>query len=254
MFFTDSHCHLDFKEFNAIREPLISQCAQHNIHRFIVPGITAKSWPRVIALANNHNNIYASLGLHPWWINKARDEDLITLENLLEAEPIVAVGEIGIDGAFDNIEQQTGFFIKQLTIANKFDKPVIIHHRKSHHLIQPILKTTPVHRAGVIHAFSGNYQQAKAYLDLGFKLGIGGTITYERAHKTRETIKKIPLESILLETDAPAMPLSGFQGEINSPLKITNVFDSLCTLRTEPKEYIASQIEQNVEQLFSLTK
>ncbi|MEW6998140.1 TatD family hydrolase [Colwelliaceae bacterium BS250] len=252
MFFTDSHCHLDFKEFNAIRAQLINECAQHNIHRFIVPGITAKSWSRVIELASHHSNIHACLGLHPWWINKASDEDLITLENLLVAEKIVAVGEIGIDGAFDNIEQQTTFFIKQLAIANKFDKPVVIHHRKSHHLIQPILKANSVNKAGVIHAFSGNYQQAKAYLDLGFKLGIGGTITYERAHKTRDAIKKIPLESILLETDAPAMPLAGFQGEINSPLKITNVFEQLCALRNEQNKHIANQIEQNVEQLFTL--
>ena len=116
-----------------------------------------------------------------------------------------------------------------------------------------MLKKVNLTRAGIIHAFSGSYQQAKNYIDLGFKLGIGGTITYPRAEKTIKAIKRLPLDSLVLETDAPAMPLYGFQGQANSPLKLINVFESLVAIRQESAEAIAEQIEQNISQLFGWT-
>ena len=115
-----------------------------------------------------------------------------------------------------------------------------------------MIKKHVVKKVGVIHAFSGSYQQAKTYLDLGYKLGIGGTITYPRAEKTIKTLKKIPLESILLETDAPSMPLYGYQGEPNSPLKLITVFDRLCELRNESPEEIVFQLEKNKKDLFNI--
>ncbi|KGK00399.1 TatD family hydrolase [Thalassotalea sp. ND16A] len=250
--FTDSHCHLDFTEFDAKRDELMKKCAQLQIQRFIVPGITAKRWSRVITLCQQSPSAYPCLGLHPWWIEKATYADLLLLEQMLAQHPIIAVGEIGIDGAISDIEKQTEYFTKQLAIAKKHNLPVVVHHRKSHHLIVPELKTIALSRAGVIHAFSGNYQQAKAYIDLGYKLGIGGTITYPRASKTINAVKRIPVESILLETDAPAMPLHGFQGEINTPDKIAVVFEHLLALRTEPADRLAQTIEDNVQQLFNL--
>ncbi len=253
MQFTDSHCHLDFIEFDSSRQQLIAACHDANIQRFIVPGITAKRWSRVLQLCQEYPCAKPCLGLHPWWIDKATPADLQRLQHYLSTEKVYAVGEIGIDGAIADIEKQSDYFAQQLEIANQFQLPVIIHHRKSHHLIRPLLKQSKPQHSGVIHAFSGNYQQAKVYLDLGFKLGIGGTISYQRAKTTRATVAKLPLESILLETDAPAMPLQGFQGEINSPLQINNVFTHLCRLRSEPAHQIAEQIENNVEQLFGFS-
>lgn len=248
--FTDSHCHFDFTEFDADRDALIKRCAELNINRFIVPGITAKRWPRVLELCQKYPTAWPCLGLHPWWIAKAIEDDLTLLDQLIIKHDLIAVGEIGIDGAIEGITKQTEYFVKQLHIAKKHDLPVIVHHRKSHHLIVPELKKVSLNKGGVIHAFSGSYQQAKAYLDLGFKLGIGGTITYPRAIKTINTVKKLPLDSILLETDAPAMPLDGFQGEINSPEKITNVFHHLCELRNENAEILQESIENNLKQIF----
>ena len=250
--FTDSHCHLDFIEFDACRDELIQRCATLNINRFIIPGITAKRWPRVLELCQKYSNALPCLGLHPWWIAKATENDLLLLEQLINQHDLAAVGEIGIDGAIDNIEKQTDYFVKQLYIAKKHSLPVVIHHRKSHHLIVPELKKANLEKGGVIHAFSGSYQQAKAYIDMGFKLGIGGTITYPRAIKTIKTVKKLPLDSILLETDAPAMPLEGFQGEINSPEKIVDVFQQLCSIREESPEILQQAIEQNLQQTFKL--
>lgn len=250
--FTDSHCHLDFTEFDANRESLINACAQHGIHQFIVPGITAKRWQRVLQLCQQYPQAKPCLGLHPWWIHKATKDDIERLNLLLTNTHIVAVGEIGIDGAIADIEKQIDYFIQQLHLAKQHNLPVVIHHRKSHHLIVPELKKIMLDNTGVIHAFSGNYQQAKAYIDLGYKLGIGGTITYPRASKTRDAITKIPLSSMLLETDAPAMPLSGSQGKINSPENIRLIFKHLCALRSESEELLAQKIEENVKSLFRL--
>ncbi|TRX55766.1 TatD family hydrolase [Thalassomonas sp. M1454] len=254
MLFTDSHCHIDFIEFEQSRNELLQACNNANIHRIIVPGITAKSWPRLLQTCQSSPSLFPCLGLHPWWINKANNLDLDTLEQHLCQQKLIALGEIGIDGGIADIGKQTHFFDLQLDLAQQFNLPVLVHHRKSHHLIVPILKQKKLANGGVIHAFSGSYQQAKAYIDLGFKLGIGGTITYERANKTREAIKKIPVESILLETDAPAMPLAGHQGQDNSPLMLLNIFAQLCKLRCENAEILADKIEQNIEQLFFLSK
>ena len=251
--FTDSHCHLDFREFDQHRENLLEQCHELGVCRFIVPGITAKRWPRVLGLCQRHPQALPCLGLHPWWIEDATDEHLWLLEQLAQEQPLVAIGEIGIDGAIDDIDKQSDYFSKQLQIAKNQHLPVVIHHRKSHHLIVPILKQAKLEYGGIIHAFSGNYQQAMTYIEMGFKLGIGGTITYDRAAKTRDAVSKIPLEAIVLETDAPAMPLQGFQGKDNSPTQLPRVFNELSKLRSEDHQQLAEQIENNITQVLSVS-
>jgi len=286
MQFTDSHCHLDFTEFQDNRSELLSQCEQRNINRIIVPSVNPEHWQRVLSLPAKTNNskvkISCCLGIHPWFLIlqdnslnnvSAKNIDLAFNEQQLKQtvikhnntnsdHNIVAIGECGIDvfkakkntesdqALTDNLNLQQAFFEMQLHIAKQHDLPVIIHHCQSHQLILPLLKKIKLNRAGVIHAFSGSYQQAKAYVDLGFKLGIGGTITYARSKKTINAVKRLPLSSLLLETDAPAMPPFGQQGLINTPLNLLTVFKALCTIRDEPEAVIAEQIESNVEQLF----
>ncbi len=284
MQFTDSHCHLDFTELQDNRSELLSQCAQRNINRIIVPSVNPEHWQRVLSLPSQSSNstvkISCCLGIHPWFLilqdnslNKksANNIDLAFNEQQLKQavikhknsnNNIVAIGECGIDvfkakkhteneqALNSNLNLQQAFFEMQLHIAKKNNLPVIIHHCQSHQLIVPLLKKVRLSRAGVIHAFSGSYQQAKAYVDLGFKLGVGGTITYERSQKTINTVKRLPLSSLLLETDAPAMPPFGQQGLVNTPLNLITVFKALCTIRDEPETIIANQIESNVEQLF----
>jgi TatD DNase family protein len=275
MQFTDSHCHLDFTEFKQDLPELLQQCHAQHIHRIIVPSVKPEHWQRVLSLTDIETSvdIACSLGIHPWFLilqdsSLPKHYELGFQERQLKQvikknrHKIIAIGECGIDvfkakkntlneQAFnENIQLQQDFFDMQLHIAKQNNFPVIVHHSQSHSLILPLLKQYKLDKAGVIHAFSGSYQQAKDYIDLGFKIGVGGTITYPRAKKTINAIKRLPLSSLLLETDAPAMPPFGMQGMSNSPLNLINVFQALVLIRDEPKEVITEQIELNVEQLF----
>jgi TatD DNase family protein len=287
MKFTDSHCHLDDTAFSEILPALLEQCLQVGVHRIIVPSIAPKNFDHVLNLSKNHQNIntaksvsiFPCLGIHPWFLENLTEYHLKQLALKVEQHKsqIIAIGEIGLDGAIaknaaqygqtseQNYNQQMYFFDYQLNLAQQHDLPVIIHHRQSHDKIIPFLKKFQLARTGIIHGFSGSYQQAKAYLDLGFKLGVGGTITYSRAKKTINTIKRLPLNSLVLETDAPSMPLSkevltslelstGVNTHLppptNSPVNIKYVFAVLNQLRAESAEQIAHQLEENIEQLF----
>ncbi|GLX84970.1 putative metal-dependent hydrolase YjjV [Thalassotalea loyana] len=258
MLFTDSHCHFDFKEFAQTREAVAKNCLDLGVHQLIVPAIAPSNWQAVLALETQSElKLHKALGIHPWFLNDltlADVEDLSSLVTRHHSE-IIAIGEIGIDGKiaedYDNLTKQIQFFDAQLALAAKSQLPVIVHHRKSHPLLVERIKSAKYSGGGIVHAFSGSFQQAKHYLDLGFKLGIGGTITYERAAKTRKTVTKLPLESMVLETDAPAMPIFQQKIQHNSPENIPLIFDALTDLRQEPKDLIAEQLENNIINLFS---
>lgn len=259
--FTDSHCHLDFDAFSNSLPNLLDQCQQAHIHNIIIPTIGPSNWLKVIELSKRYNNkpvsLYPCLGIHPWFLDALKSDSLITLEALIvqHRKTIIAVGEAGVDGVIDkeknNLSQQLDVFEAQLQLAEKYHLPIIIHHRRSHQHITPLLKKYQLNKAGIIHAFSGSYQQACQYIDLGFKLGVGGTITYPRAEKTIKAIKRLPLESLVLETDAPSMPLYGFQGQDNSPLQVSKVFQALVNIRSETTDYIAKVLEQNIQPLLT---
>jgi len=283
--FTDTHCHLDFPEFSPIKNKLLHACHKQGIKRLIVPSVAPDNWQKVLDLCSSNlainteqrikpshsatqssmskNSISKSsmkllpaLGIHPWYLQTLDDESLQQLDDMvkLNRQYMVAIGETGIDGTIaeqqDNLKKQQYFFDHQISLAQKYELPMIIHHRKSHPITLQMLKAKSLAYGGIIHGFSGSYQQAKAYLDAGLLLGIGGTITYERAKKTINTVKKLPLASLVLETDAPSMPLQGHQGQPNSPLMTKVVFDALCLLRNEEPLEVAQQLEKNVDQLF----
>ena len=287
MQFTDSHCHLDDIAFSEQMPLLLAQCQQLAINRIIVPAIAPENFNQVLNLAKHHHDsingslegglkekpikIYPCLGIHPWFLQALNDAHLDQLTALVtqSRNEIIAIGEIGLDGAVaknaenhgqppeENWKHQQYFFDFQLNLAKQQNLPVIVHHRQSHDKIMPFLKRYKLDRAGIIHGFSGSYQQATAYLDLGFKLGVGSTITYARAKKTINTFKRLPLTSLVLETDAPSMPLSkevlvnnAVNSPVNSPVNLIKIFDVLTTIRTESPEEMAKQLEQNIEQAF----
>jgi TatD DNase family protein len=171
--------------------------------------------------------------------------------NHLQSPWCRAIGETGLD---ELITTPRSFLetllIWHLQLAIEFNKPVILHSVRAHHYLLPILREYRPSHGGVIHAFSGSYETAKQYWDLGFYLGIGGTITYDRAAKTRAAVQRMPLESILLETDAPDMPLQGFQGQRNSPEKVIEVAQCLAELCGQAFEQVAQQTFSNTTQLF----
>ena len=147
-------------------------------------------------------------------------------------------------------QKQQLFLESQLYLAKKYNLSVNLHSRKSHEQLFRFLKQANLPKCGVVHGFSGSYEQAKRFVDLGYKIGVGGTITYERANKTRQAIAKLPLEALVLETDTPDMPVFGFQGQPNRPERIVHTFDALCSLRSENAEVIKETAWQNSLTLF----
>lgn len=251
---TDSHCHLDFDRFDTDREQVIRNAAANGVHRIVIPGTESHRWPKLHGLAALYPGLFYALGVHPWFLHDEPEDWRQQLAERLEQRPakLVAVGEIGLDAAVDlPMAQQQAFFQAQLRLAAEHALPVILHARQTH---DPILKQLRRFRpnGGVIHSFSGSLQQAEAYIELGFKLGVSGLITYERAAKTRQVMARVPLEALVLETDAPDMPLCGRQGQRNEPARITDILTTLAILRGESEDSIGAATEENVSKLFAL--
>jgi len=253
--FIDSHCHFDFSCFDGKRDSLIKQLAALNINKLIIPATQKNAWLTISKLASEFNNLYYSLGIHPHFLANFQPQDLYLLEKSLSNKETncVALGEIGLDKRIDtDLAIQEDVFIQQLRIAQKLNLPVILHIVKQQGRVLQILKQEKFTQGGVYHAFSGSYEVATEFIKLGFKLGIGGVITYPTANKTREAIGRVPIESLVLETDAPDMPLYQQQAKNNSPINLLTIFDVLSSFRSESKSCLATQIYKNTETIFSL--
>ncbi|EMC0023788.1 TatD family hydrolase [Enterobacter cloacae subsp. cloacae] len=255
--FVDTHCHFDFPPFTGDETQSIERAAQAGIHAMIVPAIEVDRFERVLDLARRHDALYAALGLHPIVIEHHLDEHLDVLDAALQTREnkLVAMGEIGLDLYRDNpqFERQQTILDAQLRLAKRHDLPVILHSRRTHDKLAMHLKRIDLPRKGVVHGFSGSLQQAQRFIELGYKIGVGGTITYPRASKTRDVMAQLPLSALLLETDAPDMPLNGFQGRPNRPEQAARVFATLCELREEPETEIADALLENTRALFGIT-
>lgn len=255
--FVDTHCHFDFPPFTGNEAQSIAQAAKAGVQAIIVPAIEAANFERVLDLARSHTALYAALGLHPIVVETHQDAHLDQLEAciLTAGKKLVAIGEIGLDLYRDDpqFDRQQALLDAQLKLAKRHDLPVILHSRRTHDKLAMHLKRADLPRTGVVHGFSGSLQQAQRFIELGYKIGVGGTITYPRASKTRDVMAQLPLSSLLLETDAPDMPLNGFQGQPNRPEQAARVFTTLCELRAEPAETLADSLLQNTEDLFGIT-
>ncbi len=251
----DTHCHFDFPLFADDANASLARAAQAGVHHLIVPAVAEQHFERVLTLSQRWPALYAALGLHPLYIAQHQESHLACLaQRLAQPHPrLVAVGEIGLDLYMPQpqIERQKAFLGAQLMLAARHDLPVILHSRRSHDLLAHLLRRHPVPRTGVIHGFAGSYEQAMVFIRLGYYIGVGGTITYPRANKTRQAISRLPLDRLLLETDAPDMPVCGFQGQPNRPERIVSVFAALCELRAEWPEVIAGTLLANTLRLFA---
>lgn len=262
MRFFDTHTHLDYlaQTLNLSIQELVTRSKQAGVEKILVVSVFAKNFEKVTACSRIcPENIVYGLGLHPLYIQQHTQQDLDLLETLLrQKDPkCTAIAEIGLEKAIEELttpklwKKQCEFLEAQLSLAKRFGLPVNLHSRKSHDQLYSFLKKAQLSQTGVVHGFAGSYEQAKRFVDLGYKIGVGGTITYERANKTREAIRKLPLESLLLETDSPDMPVFGFQGQPNRPERLIVSFNSLCELRNESPEVTAETIWQTSERLFS---
>lgn len=251
----DSHCHFDFPPFDNAPERWLSGCENAGVKHLIVPAVSRENWQRVQMLSKRYPQISYALGLHPVWLHNHQDEDIEALRECLTQKPdgCVAVGECGLDFAIDNPqpEKQIMLLRQQLALADSYHLPVILHCRKAHNELLQLLNNYPNAR-GVLHAFSGSEQVGREYIKRGFLLGIGGTITYERANKTRNAVKNLPLSSLVLETDAPDMPLFGFQGEPNLPERLPLIAHTLAKLKEVDVGEIIHTTTQNSTACFAL--
>ena len=206
----DTHCHLDAPEFEADRAGVVARAAQAGVTQIVLPAVEVANFDTVRELAHAFGFVYA-LGIHPLYVDRAREGDLLRLRDALAAcrgDPrLVAIGEIGLDHFVPGLDRvrQEFFYAEQLKLAREFELPAILHVRRSADTLLKHLRRTPV-RGGIAHAFNGSEQQALAFVELGFKLGFGGAMTFERALQIRRLAQALPLDAIVLETDAPDIP------------------------------------------------
>jgi len=254
----DSHCHFDFTDFDQDRDRVWSDAKAEGIQQLLIPTVSPANWEKAQLIANKYRGIYWAAGLHPWWVenylkNNSLDSLQASLVSAAKESTCIAIGETGLDAQIEfDINRQIEVFACHLQIAQEHSKPLVMHSRKTHVQLLSILKKNQFACGGVVHAFSGSYEQAKTFVDAGFYLGVGGVISYERANKTREAIKKIPLDYLVLETDAPDMPLQGEQGIRNTPVNLLRVAKHLANLKDLAIEQIADVTRRNTETLFGL--
>ena len=272
----DSHCHLDFPVFDDDRSLILQTCREHNITAIVVPGVCRKDWQGILTLCHDQAMLFPALGLHPCFTDEHSDKDLDRLAQLCASESLTAIGEIGLDffenkkfrtkkfenkkfenKKFENNidrDSQCHYFSEQLQIAGQYQLPVLIHARKSHDEVIKYLKQNPSLR-GIIHAYSGSYEQAKEYLKLGFKLGFGGAFTYPKATRLRSLLLKLPIDAWVLETDAPDMSPLKHHGKKNSPQYLSEIaqeFIQLYDTESESSQIIAQLHENTLDVLPSI--
>lgn len=255
---TDTHCHLDVADFDSDRDDVLNRCRSAGISKIIVPAIESKTWSSLLDVCSSNTGLYPALGLHPVFIHDHQADDINKLELLVEQISPVAIGEIGLDFYIKEAEQkqhqdkQLLLFEQQLLVAKNNNLPVILHVRKAHDQVLKLLTKIKV-KGGFCHAFNGSLQQAEKYIALGFKLGFGGTLTYANSTKIHSLAKLLPLNSIVLETDAPDMVVESHRGERNSPEYITESLTALADIRGEDVSVIAEQTSINANDIINFS-
>lgn len=270
--FIDTHCHLDAAEFNGQQDAIVREAQAAGVSALVLPAIERANFATVQGLCAQYANCAPAYGIHPMYVDRATPADLDALRGYLAQPGTVAVGEIGLDFFVDGYDQQKQefYFAEQLKMAREFDLPVLLHIRRAQdtvlkHLRQARVRGGPtstgsgqasaglrtgpstILRTGIAHAFNGSAQQAEEFIKLGFKLGFGGAMTYTRATRLRELAATLPLDCIVLETDAPDIPPDFLQrGQPNKPEYLPRIAQTLAELRGVPLEEIGRITTENV--------
>lgn len=249
--FIDSHCHLDFPVFAGRLDSVLQQAKAVGVTDFLLPSTTYGSWQKIYELGTQYPQIRVAYGLHPYFLASQTHSSLLELEGFAAEHNAVAIGEAGLDFWPDQIDRkiQISFLEQQLQIAKNLQLPIILHARKSYDELYALVKKYRL-SGGVVHAFSGSLVQAQRFIDLGFVVGLGGIITYERAQKTRKLAMSLTNNDFVLETDSPDMPLSGYQGQANMPAQVVKVAETLAQLRGQSLAEIAAHSHNNVLRIF----
>lgn len=242
----DTHCHLDAAEFDADREAVHAAARAAGVETIVVPAVEVSAFARTRETVSRYPGCVAAYGIHPLYVMQAADDDLAALRQWLLAERPVAVGEIGLDLYVADIDpaRQEHFFVEQLRLARDFDLPVLLHVRRAVDAVLKQLRRFKV-RGGIAHAFNGSRQQADEFIKLGFALGFGGAMTYAGSTRIRELARHLPLEAIVLETDAPDIPPAWLNGGRNTPAELPRIAAVLAELRELPVAELVQRTAAN---------
>ena len=259
----DSHSHIDFDDFNTDRNEAIQRARSAGVSHIVVSSTVANRWQNVKQVCDDNALVcYPAYGLHPMFMSDHRlqrdDSDIERLKNWLEDNHAIAIGEIGLDffikeATPENRQAQLQLYISQLEIASDLNLPVIIHARKSLDIVLKHLRRFPNIR-GSIHSFSGSEQQAKQLIDMGFFLGFGGPITYSRATRLHQLVKRLPIESLLVETDSPDQSAAIHHARRNEPAFIGQVVEKIAELKDLDSKVVAAQTSKNASDLFDFSR
>lgn len=262
MQFFDTHVHLDYliTKTQTSLSDILQQAKRTKVTKILSVGVDRKSLDILPQLAKASDNILYGVGLHPLYIQQHHLQDLEFLEqHLCEKNPQCrAIAEIGLDRFYPELitdklwQKQLDFLLAQLGLAKKYQLPVSLHSRQSHDILAKYLRQIQLTKTGVIHGFSGSYEQAKRFVDLGYKIGVGGVITYSRANKTRQAIAKLSITDLVLETDSPDMPPAGFQGKHNYPANIFLIYQHLSELKKLNQKKEWEILWQNSNLIFNI--
>ena len=249
--FTDTHCHLSTEDYEDI-DKVVANAKENKINRLIICGCDKNGIKEAVDIASKYENIYLEVGYHPSEANITTEEDINELIEIIKTNPkVVAVGEIGLDYHWDkdNKDKQKELFKRQIEIAKEINLPVVIHSRDAFQDTYDILKET--NAKGDIHCFSGNLDNAKMYINLGFVLGIGGVLTFKNTN-LKETIKELDLNNIILETDSPYLSPEPFRGQKNEPKNVYYVAEEISRLKNISLEEVSKITEENIKRVFKI--
>jgi len=253
----DTHCHLDFKDFQDDREIVLKRSADNGISFIINVGSSLEGSSRSIQIAEANDFIYAAIGIHPHEADRVSDNDIKLFSGLLGKPKIAAIGEIGLDyyKNISSIENQKKLFIRILEIAKAADLPLIIHNRDAHVDTIDILKNVIGGRVnGVMHCFSGDEEFLKICLAMGLFISFTCNITYKNAGRLRDIIKLAPMDRLLLETDAPFLAPQDFRGKRNEPMHVRYVAEEISRIKGLDFDEVAKITTENAVRLFKLPK
>ena len=252
----DTHTHLDFPDFDADRTALLAESRALGVQRMVVLGVYQGNWQRVWDLVQSDPDLHAAFGLHPVYLDQHQPGDLPELGDWLKGlaghRQLCAVGEIGLDYFIETLdrERQQALFDAQLQLAVDFDLPALIHVRRSHAAVIATLKRFRLKRAGIIHAFAGSKEEAREYIKLGFKLGLGGAATWPQALRMHRVLAELPLDAVVLETDSPDMAPAMFAGQRNSPAHLPDICAALAQIMGISPEQLAAVSSANAREVF----
>lgn len=250
----DTHAHYDDKQFDTDRDELLKQMESSGIGLIVNAGSTLESWEKIRKLTEEYPFMYGAVGIHPDDAGTLTEEHMDRMEQLLELEKIVAVGEIGLDYYWDkeSHDVQKKWFIRQLETARGKDMPVIIHSREAAADTMEIMRKYAEGMRAVIHCYSYSAEMAREYVEMGYYIGIGGVVTFKNAKKLKSVVETIPLTSVVLETDCPYLAPEPFRGKRNSSLYLPYVVRKVAELKGVSEEEVIRQTEENSRILYNL--